>query len=364
MAAISTGRINPLPRPAVRLLDARVRIERFDSRDDTASLRACFAITDAAWAVDHPTAPPWGVRSFAGKWMDGFDSSPQQAWLGFGESGELAGGYLLQLPDKENLRRAGCTLIVALDKRRAGVGTELLAHCREQARQMGRTWLDATVRDGSPGAAFAAAAGASAGIAEVARVLSIDGGLPARLESLRASAEQRADGYTLVSWTGPTPDQHLDQVARVRNAMADAPRDAGVEAHTWDAERLRRSDQSFADYGLLCRSIGARHDKSGEMAALTQVGTDVEVPGWGFQMVTAVLPQHRGHRLGLLVKIAMLELLASQAPEVERIFTGNAGSNQHMIAINDQLGFVVADTYRSWELKLAGGTGPGQPAAV
>jgi hypothetical protein len=119
-----------LPRPADRLLDARVRIERFDPRDDTASLRACFAITDAAWAVDHPNAPPWGVRSFAGKWMDGFDSSPQQAWLGFGESGELVGGYLLQLPDKENLRRAGCTLIVALDKRRAGVGTELLAHCR------------------------------------------------------------------------------------------------------------------------------------------------------------------------------------------------------------------------------------------
>jgi RimJ/RimL family protein N-acetyltransferase len=70
-------------------------------------------------------------------------------------------------------------------------------------------------------------------------------------------------------------------------------------------------------------------------------------------MVTAVLPEHRGHRLGLLVKIAMLDLLASQAPDVDRIFTGNAGSNQHMIAINEQLGFEVADTYRSWELDLA-----------
>jgi GNAT superfamily N-acetyltransferase len=329
-----------------------VRIERFDPRDDTALLRACFAITDAAWAVDHPNAPPWGVRAFAGKWMDGFDSSPQQAWLGYGDSGELVGGYLLRLPDKENLQRADCALIVALDKRRAGVGTELLAHCRAQARQEGRTWLDAMARDGSPGAAFAAAAGARPGIAEVHRVLCIDAAPPARFASLRATAEPYAAGYTLVSWTGPTPDHHLDQVARVRNAMADAPRDAGVEPHTWDAERLRRSEQSFADHGLLCRSIGALHDKSGEMAALTQVGTDGEVPGWAFQMVTAVLPNHRGHRLGLLVKIAMLDLLASQAPDVDRIFTGNAGSNQHMIAINEQLGFEVADTYRSWELDL------------
>ncbi len=334
-----------------------MRIEQFDPRDDTASLRACFAITDAAWAVDHPNTPPWGGRSFAGKWMDGFDSSPQQAWLGYGDSGELVGGYLLRLPDKENLQRADCTLIVALDNRRAGAGTELLAHCREQAGQEGRTWLDGTARDGSPGAAFAAAAGATAGIPEVTRALSIDAGLPARLTSLRASAEPHAAGYTLLSWTGPTPDQHLDEVARVRNAMADAPRDAGVEAHIWDPERLRRSEQTFADHGLLCRSIGARHDKSGEMAALTQLGTDPEVPAWGFQMITAVLPEHRGHRLGLLVKIAMLDLLASQAPQVDRISTGNAGSNQHMIAINEQLGFVVADTYRSWELKLAGGAG-------
>ena len=84
-----------MPRPPVPLLDAGVRIERFEPKDDTASLRACFEMTDAAMAVDHPNTPPWGLRSFAGKWTDGFDSSPQHAWLGYDESGELVGGYLL-----------------------------------------------------------------------------------------------------------------------------------------------------------------------------------------------------------------------------------------------------------------------------
>ncbi|MGO8960811.1 MAG: GNAT family N-acetyltransferase, partial [Streptosporangiaceae bacterium] len=223
-----------------------MRIDQFDPRHDTESLRACFAMTEAAWAIDHPNVPPWGLRSFTGKWADGFDLSPQQAWLGHDDSGEPVGAYLLQLPDKENLQRAYCTLIVALPRRRAGVGTALLAHCREQARKAGRTWLDGGVRDGSPGASFAAAAGASPGIAEVHRVLGIDDDLSARLANLRASAEPNAAGYGLLSWVGLTPDEHLDQVVRVRNAMAAAPRDAGVEPHDWDADRVRRSEQSLA----------------------------------------------------------------------------------------------------------------------
>jgi RimJ/RimL family protein N-acetyltransferase len=69
--------------------------------------------------------------------------------------------------------------------------------------------------------------------------------------------------------------------------------------------------------------------------------------------VTAVVPAHRGHRLGLLVKIAMLELLAEREPAIRRIYTGNAGSNAHMIAINEQLGYHISAVHRAWELDLA-----------
>ena len=33
--------------------------------------------------------------------------------------------------------------------------------------------------------------------------------------------------------------------------------------------------------------------------------------------------------------------------------TGNAGGNDHVIAINDQLGFEIVSVYRRWELSLA-----------
>jgi hypothetical protein len=34
--------------------------------------------------------------------------------------------------------------------------------------------------------------------------------------------------------------------------------------------------------------------------------------------------------------------------------TGNAAANQHMIAINEQLGFTIGSVYSSWELDLTG----------
>ncbi len=62
---------------------------------------------------------------------------------------------------------------------------------------------------------------------------------------------------------------------------------------------------------------------------------------------------HRGHRLGLLVKVAMLELLAEREPQLTRIITGNADENRHMIAINAELGFAVLDRWPSWQAEVA-----------
>jgi RimJ/RimL family protein N-acetyltransferase len=83
------------------------------------------------------------------------------------------------------------------------------------------------------------------------------------------------------------------------------------------------------------------------------MAVDPQLPDWAAQQITTVRPEHRGHRLGLQVKIAMLDLLADREPAVRRILTGNAGENQHMIAINELLGYRITQTSRSWELDLA-----------
>jgi GNAT superfamily N-acetyltransferase len=335
-------------------LDAAVIISRFDPESEAGGIRACFDMTRAGWPVDRPGEPGWAYESFAGKWVRGFDPAPQQAWLATDASDTPVGCYLLRLPDRENLTTANCIVVVDPAQRRRGVGTKIIAHCGEQARRAGRSRLISYAREGTPGAKFAAALGAKPGIEEVDRVLEIDTALAQRMDGLRAIGQQNSAGYSLVSWIGPTPDEYVDDVVRVHAAMADAPRDEGMDPHAWDAERLQHGEQTAREFGITSYAVAARHDATGRLAAFTEVITEADTPDWGFQQLTAVLSEHRGHRLGLRIKIAMLDLVTERDPKVRHIQTGNAGANEHMIAINEQLGFTVLAVHRSWELDLAG----------
>jgi hypothetical protein len=71
-----------------------------------------------------------------------------------------------------------------------------------------------------------------------------------------------------------------------------------------------------------------------------------------------VTRKHRGHRLGLLVKVAMMDWLATAEPRVERIATWNARSNAHMIAVNESLGYtILGPPATSWLLEVAAARG-------
>ena len=196
---------------------------------------------------------------------------------------------------------------------------------------------------GSAGEAFAAAAGAAPGLVDVRRVQYLAKIEAGKVAELRASAARAAAGYSLVSWTGDVPEEYLGPLAHVINAFEDAPRGENVEPEAWDADRVRERTGAHVRAGLLRNhSVAALHDATGEMAAYTGIIVDPEAPSWGFQELTAVTREHRGHRLGLLVKTAMLELLAEVEPQVELVMTSNAAANDHMIAVNQQLGYEVA----------------------
>ena len=166
-----------------------------------------------------------------------------------------------------------------------------------------------------------------------------------------AEAESAARGYALRSWRGPAPDDAVAGVAAVNEALADAPREAGEEAQAWDVARVRLDERRVAAMGLTPYVIAATARATGELAALTQVSLDPALPERGFQELTAVAGAHRGHRLGLLVKLAMVDLLAVEEPQLTRIMTRNAAWNDHMVAINEQLGFRVLDRWPCWEAR-------------
>jgi GNAT superfamily N-acetyltransferase len=327
-------------------------LERFDPATDGESVRACHEIYLSGLPIDDPDGPHFSLRSFAGWLALGWTEDPSEAWLARDAVGELCGWYVLFLPQRENRHLAPVTPMVHASRRRAGVGTALLAHAAERAHRLGRTLLECDAREGSPGSAFARSLGAREGITEVRRVLRV-GTFPAeRLGTLRGKAESAACGYSLLSWEGPAPGDQLEAVAAVYAATADMPREAGHDAQRWDAERVRLDERRAAAQGLRRYTVAAQSVASGELAGLSQVGIDPAEPTWGFQELTAVTRPHRGHRLGLLVKVAMLELLAKREPQLTQIITGNADGNEHMIAINAELGYRILDRWPTWEIEV------------
>lgn len=328
-------------------------IDEFDAKTDDDRLAACHRIVLSGHAEDDPNVPEVSWRVFQAWWRHGFADDPTKTWLATDDDRQPVGCLWIWLPERENRQTAFVSLTVARARRGQGFGRALVGHAASQAERAGRTLLMTDTRVGAPGSAFAQACGARAGIQEVRRVLPVDADLRGRVGGLRASAEQHAAGYSLRSWSGVTPDSLLEQACALHNAMEDAPHDASFEPLRWDADRLRKGEQQDVAAGIRVNSVAALADDSGEMAALTQVYLDPDQPDWGHQGITAVTRAHRGHRLGMLVKAAMLQRLGELEPQVSAIVTGNAAANQYMIAVNEQLGFRVSDTFQSWEIDVA-----------
>jgi GNAT superfamily N-acetyltransferase len=330
-----------------------VRIERFDPRTDETRLRDCYELVIAGHEADDPNVPAPSYRRFRGWWRDGFAGNPQQVWLATAPSGALLGAYVLELPERENRANGFVSPVVAPSCRRQGVGTTLVAHAAGQADLAGRTLLMSDARVGAPGHGFAGSIGARQGLIEVRRVLDVGPDLHARLAGLRAEAEGHSGGYTLRRWAGITPDDLVGPVCALNAAMADAPHDDAYEPMVWDADRVIAEDKKVVAQGRRMYSVAAIQDATGAAAALTQVFIDPDLAGWGWQGLTAVTREHRGHRLGLLVKVAMLGWLAEAERQISHVVTFNAEVNEHMIAVNEKLGHRVSDRFRVFEIDVA-----------
>jgi RimJ/RimL family protein N-acetyltransferase len=320
-----------------------VRIEQLDLTD-TRKLRACHEVALAAGRVDEPEGPWFAEQPFTGWLTIGWGGDPREVWAVPGRvEGSVAGWYRLELPSRENLDRANLDLVVHPAERQRGLGHALLRHASARAAANHRSVLSGAARDGSPGQAFARSAGAAPGLVDIMRVLEVGQLDHAELDRLRTQAERAAAGYSLVSWNGLVPEEFIDQAAELYGAMSDAPHDAGTAPQVWDAQRVREEVNALRpQYGMHQYTVLARHDDTGELAGVTEMAVDPTDPGWGHVVMTAVIRKHRGHQLGLLLKLAMLRFLASTEPGLERIETWNAQANKHMVAINEALG------YRPW----------------
>jgi GNAT superfamily N-acetyltransferase len=313
--------------------------------EDFSTVQAMSDVDQAVLAVDDPSSPYWPPRVFQARLrLSPPQGEPSEAWcLPDDSPGGVGGWYWLKLPDMENRDRGFLELIVHPAARRRGLGTALLRHAAGRAGAHGRTRLCGDVVQGSVGEEFGRQAGARYGLADIRRVLDMEAVPADRIARCQELAATAAAGYSLVSWPGATPDDLIAGVAAMYTAMNDAPNGPGREPDIWDEQRVRdRADGRITALGGRSYQVAAICDATGEMAALTTLRVDQDAPGWGHVGSTVVARPHRGHRLGLLVKAALTQWLASAEPGVRAIATYNSAANPHMIAINEELGYEVS----------------------
>ena len=255
------------------------------------------------------------------------------------DGGEEIGWLLADLPWRENLGMAGLRGLVHPDHRRRGVGGRLLDGALAFAADRGRSDLRSGAFLGTDGVPFLDSHGFTDAGKHVYAIRRLDlhhGGT--NWDRLHEEAAAVAADYELLHVVGSTPDELLDGMVALHEAINDAPADEGSEPDVWDVDRLRAYDETMARRRQTTYRVLARHVATGELAGMSLLCVDEFAPVVAAQEDTNVVREHRGHRLGLLMKVDMVQWIADVRPEVAATETWNATDNHHMIAVNERLG--------------------------
>ncbi|MEU4572848.1 GNAT family N-acetyltransferase [Nonomuraea sp. ATR24] len=324
-----------------------MQIQRIDPERPGRLLPALHDAFVAAYAGQ--PGPLWSRRRFEVDVTRGFPGAEVEAHVAV-DGDEVIGGTMLAFPVYENLHLGRlAVLVVRPERQRAGVGSALLAHAVERVRARGRRLVLSETQAGSDGARFASARGFTLSLGEARRVLDLRA---ADWDGLRRMLPEPA-GYRVERWLGPAEPGLLPDLATLLGGMNDAPRGEGVEESRFPLDSVRFAEERIGLAGETVYSVLARRISDGAPAGFSRIFISPDVPGgWAAQADTAVLAGHRGHRLGLLMKLTNLFWLRESEPGVERVITWNARSNTHMLAINEAMGFELLDEWNDWRLDV------------
>jgi GNAT superfamily N-acetyltransferase len=174
-------------------------------------------------------------------------------------------------------------------------------------------------------------------------------------ERLAAAQVTSGPDYRVHTWGARTPDEWLEDRAIMSTRMStDAPT-AGLEEpeDVWTPERVRDTEDRIVASGRDRLLAAVEHVPSGHLVGFSVLSRPRQLHRAVQQYATLVLREHRGHRLGMLLKLANLDHLARTFPGHPSVLTFNAEENRAMLDVNEAVGFVEIGREGAWRKDLS-----------
>ena len=316
---------------------------------------AWMAVRTAAHAVDEVnTALPWR-DSELGALAHPAPGSRVHMFL-VRRDGEPVAHARIGLPLESNATSAWVRVVVTPELRRQGIGRATLELLFDHLKAEGRTraMADSAVglhggidRDES-GAVFLAASGFRQVGTEIRRDLDLSSvDVEAEARMYEDALAEAGEDYEVVRFTEPAPEEFLGDLAMMNSRLSEdtAGYIDGWEPSPFDTEKILAYQAAAVARLFRRHHVVVRHKPSGRLVAWSFLAVVAEDAKHADHEITIVVPEHRGHRLGMLVKTGLHRFAREAEPGLRWIQTWNASENEHMIHINEELGFVPVESY-------------------
>ena len=331
-------------------------IRQVDVFDDI-ELGRFYEVTERADAFERPHHSGWSLDEAKVELRRQEPTERAEAWAAY-DGGTMVGGASLWFPLMDNLDKCWGGVGVDPDHRRRGIGSALVAQIVTRLAQEGRATMvmesayPFNRREDHPYRRFAEANGFTVAIDEIRRDLPLPVD-PALLQTLAIETRPHHAAYRIESFVDALPHELLASYCAVSNQLAvDAPTGAvDFEAESMTPELWLERVAKEKEMGRT-RLTTVATDGAGSVVAYTDLilppAPSPDVWQWG----TLVHRDHRGHRLGMAVKVANLQHLAAASSDRARVLTCNAETNAHMVDINVRLGFEAIEVCPMFELRI------------
>jgi GNAT superfamily N-acetyltransferase len=307
-------------------------------------IAAWLELYNAVLSHDLPADPTWHDAQLREYLVETMPDERRACWLAVGPDGTLLGyGGLLMLSDLGVLE-----LYVRPSSRGAGVGRALLKAVADRAIAERFASLGVEVVGGTPAADFFRGHGFHHVYTETRSILSLPTVDWDHIEEMAAGLVQ---GYVVQMHTGHLPESLLPAYAAAKQVRrADPAGDMTLRPSSYDSDRLRSSLHCLNVRGLRPYAVVATHERTGVVAALTELVVPVQHPTRADQYDTIVVPAHNSYGLARVIKARMLLELRRREPQLSEVQTWHANDREDLLHVNKELGFQPDREWREYEV--------------